>query len=71
MLCTICNKPIVLVPSAAERSAKYGQPASFYTSLFRQHTECQTGQKSARDNGTNRQTDGSDRIRRGSLTWPS
>jgi hypothetical protein len=41
MNCTHCNKPIVLVPSAAERAAKYGMPASYYTSLFTMHSECQ------------------------------
>ena len=42
MLCTICNKPVVLSPSANERAAKdvTGKTAAFYTSLFPQHTEC-------------------------------
>jgi hypothetical protein len=42
MSCTICGKPIVLVPSAAERAAKdvTGRPASYYTGLFRQHSDC-------------------------------
>jgi len=42
MNCTICGKLIVLVPSAAERAAKdiTGKPASYYSSLFRQHSEC-------------------------------
>lgn len=40
MNCTICGKPIVLVPSAAERAAKdvTGKSAAYYTSLFRQHS---------------------------------
>lgn len=40
--CTICGKPIVLVPSAAERAAKdvSGRPASYYTNLFREHANC-------------------------------
>lgn len=34
MNCTICGKPVVLVPSAAERAKKYGDhPASYYTAL--------------------------------------
>jgi hypothetical protein len=43
MNCTHCAKPIVLVPSAAERAAKdvAGHPASYYTSLFTMHAECQ------------------------------
>lgn len=42
MNCTLCGKPIVLVPSAAERAAKdvTGKSAAYYTSLFRQHSEC-------------------------------
>lgn len=41
MNCTICAKPIVLVPSAAERAAKHGNTPAFYTGLFRQHADCQ------------------------------
>jgi hypothetical protein len=46
--CTICNKPIVLVPSAAERAAKdlAGKSASYYTSLFTTHSECAVAQRS-------------------------
>ncbi|MFN7882788.1 MAG: hypothetical protein ACK5PF_07215 [bacterium] len=47
MNCSICHKPIVLSPSAAERAAKdvTGRPASFYTGLFREHTECQLAKR--------------------------
>lgn len=38
--CKLCGKPIVLVPSAAERAAKYGKTAKYYTDLFDEHTEC-------------------------------
>lgn len=38
--CTICDLPIVLVPSAAERAAKSGGTAAFYTSLFTEHARC-------------------------------
>ena len=43
MNCSICNKPIHLSPSAAERAAKdvTGKTAAYYTSLFRTHTECE------------------------------
>ncbi len=43
MNCSHCGKPIVLVPSAAERAAKdvTGRPASYYTSLFTAHADCQ------------------------------
>lgn len=40
MNCTICKKPIVLVPSAKERAAKAGGKPSDYTQLFREHTDC-------------------------------
>ena len=40
MNCTICGKPIVLVPSAVERAAKYGGKPSDYTKLFTTHSEC-------------------------------
>lgn len=40
MKCTICNKPVVLVPSAAERAAKFGGKPSDYTRIFTAHTAC-------------------------------
>lgn len=40
MNCTICDKPVVLVPSAAERAAKTGEPAAYYTRLFPTHADC-------------------------------
>lgn len=42
MNCIHCHKPIALVPSAEERARKdvTGRPASFYRSLFREHTAC-------------------------------
>lgn len=48
MNCTICGKPIILVPSAQERAKKYGDhPASYYTSLFTTHTDCQIKARSS------------------------
>jgi hypothetical protein len=47
MNCTICNKPIVLVPSAAERARTYGGTASDYTQLFTTHTDCQLAKNKA------------------------
>ena len=44
MNCTICNKPIVLVPSAAERAAKHGGKPSDYTKLFTTHPQCHIDQ---------------------------
>lgn len=43
MNCSICRKPIVLTPSAAERAAKdvTGKSAAYYTSLFRTHATCE------------------------------
>lgn len=40
MKCTICDKKIVLVPSAAERARKFGGKPSDYTSLFTTHSQC-------------------------------
>lgn len=40
MNCTICHKPIVLVPSASERAAKRGNTPAFYTGLFTEHSAC-------------------------------
>lgn len=50
MNCSICQKPITLSPSAAERAAKdvTGKTAAYYTSLFRTHTDCEL-EKRARD----------------------
>lgn len=50
MNCSICQKPITLSPSAAERAAKdvTGKSAAYYTSLFRTHTTCEL-EKRARD----------------------
>lgn len=38
--CSLCGKPITLVPSAEERSRKTGYPADFFRSLFTQHSAC-------------------------------
>ena len=38
--CNICNKPIILVPSAQERAKKYGGKPSDYTKLFTTHSDC-------------------------------
>lgn len=40
MKCTICNKEIVLIPSANERAKMYGGNPSEYTRLFTSHSEC-------------------------------
>jgi len=42
MKCTICGKPIVLVPSAEERAKKdvCGGTAQYYRSLFTSHDDC-------------------------------
>ena len=40
MRCNLCGKPVVLVPSATERAAKYGGKPSDYTRLFPQHAAC-------------------------------
>lgn len=42
MNCSICGKPIILVPSAAERARSdvTGKTAAYYTGLFTEHSEC-------------------------------
>lgn len=42
MLCNICNRKIVLIPSAEERAARdvTGKSAEYYRSLFKTHSEC-------------------------------
>lgn len=40
MNCIHCKKPIILVPSATERAAKYGGKPSDYTKLFTAHPDC-------------------------------
>lgn len=47
MNCTLCKKPIVLVPSAAERAKKYGNTPAFYTSLFTEHADCTLAKRKA------------------------
>lgn len=44
--CTICNKEIVLIPSAAERAAKFGGKASDYIKMFTTHSECAIAKRS-------------------------
>jgi hypothetical protein len=40
MKCTICNKPIILIPSATARAEIFGGKPSDYTSLFKEHPKC-------------------------------
>lgn len=40
MKCSICNKPIVLVPSAKQRAEKFGGKSSDYSKLFTTHADC-------------------------------
>lgn len=41
MNCTLCGKPVVLVPSAKERAEKLGGTPGDYTRLFTAHANCQ------------------------------
>jgi len=45
--CTICGKKIELIPSAKERTAKYGKTPEYYTSLFTAHSQCQIDKRNA------------------------
>lgn len=47
MNCSICGKPIILVPSAKERAKKYGRKPSDYTRLFTTHSECALAKREA------------------------
>ena len=50
MDCTICKKPIVLSPSAAERARKDvtgNTTPAYYTALFTTHANCAIAQRSA------------------------
>jgi hypothetical protein len=47
MKCTLCNKPIILIPSASERALKLGGKASDYTALFTEHAACVVEKRSA------------------------
>jgi len=38
--CTLCGKPIILVPSAKERAERWGGKASDYEALFTTHSLC-------------------------------
>lgn len=40
MNCTLCNLPVILTPSAAERAKRYGGKPSDYTALFPMHAAC-------------------------------
>jgi hypothetical protein len=46
MNCTICGKPITLIPSADERARKYGGKPSDYTALFTAHPVCAVAKRS-------------------------
>lgn len=45
MKCTICHKPIVLVPSARQRAERYGGVPEDYTRLFTAHAKCQVEER--------------------------
>lgn len=47
MNCSICGKPVVLIPSAAERAKKNGGKPEDYIKLFPHHAECYVKQRSA------------------------
>ena len=57
MNCTICGRPIVLVPSASQRAAKdvTGKSAAYYTGLFTEHPQCVLRKRLAGDRALLRQ----------------
>ena len=46
MNCTICHKPVELIPSAKERARKHGGKASEYIAMFSSHAECFVAKRS-------------------------
>ena len=49
MNCTLCHKPVVLHPTAAQRAERYGGTPRDYTILFPRHADCEL---KAREQGT-------------------
>lgn len=47
MNCTICDKPIILIPSAAERARKNGGKPSDYIAMFTEHSACALAKRKA------------------------
>jgi hypothetical protein len=50
MNCTICHKPIKLIPSAAHRASVDNDPshnAAYYTKLFPTHAACEIEKREA------------------------
>jgi len=39
--CTLCHKPVVLHPTAAQRAERYGGTPRDYTILFPRHADCE------------------------------
>ena len=46
MNCSICSKPVILIPSAKERAKKHGDSPESYTSLFPTHSDCWVAKRS-------------------------
>ena len=40
MNCTLCDRPVVLHPTAAQRAERYGGTPRDYTLLFPNHADC-------------------------------
>lgn len=39
-ICTHCQRPVILSPSAEARAKNYGETPEFYKALFPAHSEC-------------------------------
>lgn len=46
-ICSYCDKPVILIPSAAERAKRYGGKPSDYTALFPNHSACSIAAREA------------------------
>lgn len=42
---TICGKPVILSPTARERSLATGKPASEFEAIFTAHADCQLAKR--------------------------
>lgn len=45
IVCDLCGQPVVLVPSARERAAKYGGWPSDYVKMFPRHAKCEVAKR--------------------------
>jgi hypothetical protein len=64
MTCKYCGKPVVLIPSAAERAQKdvTGKTAQYYRDLFPDHAACVVAERSRQSVELMRSQNGTKRV---------